>query len=57
MYDRRRAAGDRHPAALRRLYARLLGSLHHCLRHHLHYDETIAFPPPPAEAAEAQGGT
>lgn len=44
LYDRRREAGDRHAAALRRLYARLLGSLHHCLRHNVAYSETRAFP-------------
>ena len=30
-YDRRRDAGDRHTAAQRNLYGRLLGCLHHCL--------------------------
>jgi len=30
-YDRRRAAGDGHPAALRNLFNRFLGQLHHCL--------------------------
>ncbi|WP_433531275.1 IS110 family transposase [Micromonospora sp. CA-263727] len=44
LYDRRRAAGDRHAAALRRLYARLLGCLHHCLRHGIVYDEQRAWP-------------
>ncbi|MDG4803613.1 IS110 family transposase [Micromonospora sp. WMMD980] len=43
LYDRRRAAGDRHPAALRRLYAHFLGSLHYCLRHHVHYRDELAF--------------
>ncbi|MFJ8582859.1 transposase [Micromonospora sp. NPDC093277] len=46
LYDRRRDAGDRHAAALRRIYAHLLGSLHHCLRHGIHYDESRAFPQP-----------
>ena len=30
-YDRRRDAGDRHAAAQRNLFGRLLGCLHHCL--------------------------
>ena len=30
-YDRRRDAGDRHTAAQRNLFNRLLGCLHHCL--------------------------
>ncbi|MEU1813362.1 IS110 family RNA-guided transposase [Micromonospora aurantiaca (nom. illeg.)] len=47
LYDGRRAAGDRHPAALRRLYARLLGCLHYCLRTDTLYQETRAFPPHP----------
>jgi hypothetical protein len=32
-YDRRKAAGDRHVAAQRNLFNRLLGCLHHCLHH------------------------
>ena len=32
-YDRRRARGDGHAAALRNLYNRFLGQLHHCLAH------------------------
>ncbi|MGI5214930.1 IS110 family transposase [Plantactinospora sp. CA-290183] len=44
LYDQRREAGDRHAAALRRLYAHLLGSLHHCLRHNIIYQEQRAFP-------------
>jgi transposase len=43
-YDRRRNAGDRHAAALRNLFSRLLGCLHHCLATGQHYDETTAFP-------------
>jgi len=43
-YDRRRDAGDRHTAALRNLYNRFLGCLHHCLVTRQHYDETTAFP-------------
>ncbi|MBO0821132.1 MAG: IS110 family transposase [Nocardiopsaceae bacterium] len=43
-YDRRKAAGDRHAAAQRNLYGRLLGCLHHCLTTRQHYDEATAFP-------------
>jgi transposase len=45
-YDRRRDRGDGHAAALRNLYNRFLGQLHHCLRTGQHYDETTAFGPP-----------
>ena len=43
-YDRRKDDGDRHAAAQRNLFSRLLGCLHHCLATGQHYDETIAFP-------------
>jgi transposase len=43
-YDRRRDAGDRHTAAQRNLFNRLLGCLHHCLATGQHYNETTAFP-------------
>jgi len=43
-YDRRKDAGDRHAAAQRNLFGRLLGCLWHCLITGQHYDETIAFP-------------
>jgi transposase len=43
-YDRRKAAGDRHAAAQRNLFGRLLGCLHNCLTTGQHYDENIAFP-------------
>jgi transposase len=43
-YDRRRDAGDRHTAAQRNLFNRLLGCLHHCLATGQHYDEATAFP-------------
>ncbi|MDU0300368.1 transposase, partial [Streptomyces sp. PAL114] len=43
-YDRRRAAEDRHVAAQRNLFNRLLGCLHHCLTHRIPYDEETAFP-------------
>jgi hypothetical protein len=43
-YDRRKTDGDRHAAAQRNLFGRLLGCLHHCLLTGQHYDETTAFP-------------
>jgi transposase len=43
-YDRRRAAEERHVAAQRNLFNRLLGCLHHCLSHRITYDEQTAFP-------------
>src|SRR5256714_6469287 len=43
-YDQRRNAGDRHTAAQRNLFNRLLGCLHHCLQTRQHYNEQIAFP-------------
>jgi transposase len=45
-YDRRREAGDRHAAAQRNLFNRLLGCLHHCLTKRVRYNEATAFPPP-----------
>jgi hypothetical protein len=47
-YDRRKTAGDRHAAAQRHLFARMLGCLHHCLTTAQPYDETTAFPATPA---------
>ena len=43
-YDRRKTNGDRHAAAQRNLFSRLLGCLHHCLATGQHYDENTAFP-------------
>ena len=43
-YDRRREAGDRHAAAERNLFGRLLSCLHHCLATGQHYNEATAFP-------------
>jgi transposase len=43
-YDRRKAGGQRHAAAQRNLFGRLLGCLHHCLATGQHYDENTAFP-------------
>jgi len=44
-YDRRRAAGDRHAAAMRNMFNRLLGCLHHCLQTGQTFDPAKAFPP------------
>jgi transposase len=57
-YDQRRAAGDGHEAALRRLASKLIGQLHHCLQHRVPYDEATAWPqaenqPHPASPAAA----
>jgi transposase len=52
-YDRRRDDGDRHAAAQRNLFGRLLGCLHHCLATGQHYDETTAFPTRTAPLAAA----
>jgi transposase len=43
-YDRRKTAGDRHIAAQRNLFNRMLGILHHCLATGTKYDELTAFP-------------
>jgi transposase len=43
-YDRRKDAGDRHAAAERNLFSRLLGCLWHCLITGQDYDEATAFP-------------
>ena len=43
-YDRRKDTGDRHAAAQRNLFGRLLGCLHHCLITGCQYDEDTAFP-------------
>ncbi len=52
-YDRRKDAGDRHAAAQRNLFNRLLGCLHHCLASGQHYDEATAFPAQAAPLAAA----
>jgi transposase len=52
-YDRRRDASDRHAAAQRNLFSRLLGCLHHCLATGQHYDEATAFPAQAAQPAAA----
>ncbi|MFE3114391.1 IS110 family transposase [Kitasatospora indigofera] len=45
-YNRRRDTGDRYHAALRHLFNRMLGQLHHCLTTRQKFDEAIAFTPP-----------
>ncbi|MWA07578.1 IS110 family transposase [Actinomadura sp. LD22] len=50
-YQRRRDTGDSHPAALRHLFNRMLGQLHHCLQTAEAYDQTKAFPAAEATAA------
>ena len=52
-YDRRRTAGDRHTAAPRNLFNRLLDCLHHCLRTRQTYNEHVAFPTASAATEEA----
>lgn len=43
-YRARRVHGDRHSAANRHLFNKLLGQLYHCLQHGQIFDETKAFP-------------
>jgi transposase len=45
-YPARRATGDRHAAALRKLFNLMLGKLHHCLTTRQLYNPTTAFPAP-----------
>jgi transposase len=42
----RREHGDRHAAALRNVFNRLIGCLYHCLQSGRVYDEATAFPTP-----------
>lgn len=44
-YDRRRAGGERHTAALRNMFNKMLGSLYHCLQTGTRYDPSRAFAP------------
>ncbi len=44
-YHRRRETGDRYCAALRHLFNRMIGQLHHCLTTRQKSDEAIAFTP------------
>jgi transposase len=50
-YRHRRENGDRHAAANRHLFNKLLGQLHHCLQHGQTFDEAKAFPAPLRDAA------
>ena len=52
-YDRRRDDGDRHAAAQRNLFGRMLGCLHKCLTIGQHYDEATAFPAPTKKISRA----
>jgi transposase len=52
-YDRRKKDGDRHAAAQRNLFSRLLGCLHHCLATGQHYNENTAFPAGTAKLPQA----
>ena len=52
-YDARRAAGDTHEAALRRLASKLIGQLHHCLKHRVLYNEQAAWPQPKPASSKA----
>jgi transposase len=52
-YDRRRAAGDKHAAAMRNLFNRFLGCLHHCLQTGQLFDPAKAFPNSPARTITA----
>lgn len=51
-YDRRRATGDRHAAAVRNTFNRLLGCLHHCLQTGQTFDAGKAFPASPAQQSQ-----
>jgi len=52
-YLARRDHGDRHAAALRHLYNRMLGQLYHCLQTSQTYDPIKAYGPPPTPPAQA----
>jgi transposase len=52
-YRQRRAAGDTHEAALRRLGNKLVGQLHHCLQHRELYREDIAWDTTPPKQSTA----
>jgi len=49
-YDQPRERGDRHVAALRHLFNRFVGQLHHCLQTGQPYDPIKAFGAPQADA-------
>ncbi|MET7931510.1 hypothetical protein ABZT43_48410 [Streptomyces sp. NPDC005349] len=50
-YDSRRTGGERHTAAPRNLFNKLLGCLYHCLQKRALYDSEQAFAPHVARAA------
>jgi transposase len=50
-YRARRDHGDRHAAASRHLFNKLIGQLHHCLQNRQLFDETKAFQQPPLDTA------
>lgn len=52
-YQRRRGRGDRHAAALRHLFNRMLGQLYHCLQTGQTYDEAKAWNLPPSNTPAA----
>jgi hypothetical protein len=52
-YDRRRKTNERHTAAQRNLFNRLIGILHHCLQTGQTYDEPKAFKTTSATALAA----
>ncbi|MFC9609075.1 IS110 family transposase [Streptomyces niveus] len=52
-YRRRRTGGDWHMQALRHLFNRMLGQLHHCLLARVPFDEAIAVPAVPQPAGTA----
>jgi transposase len=59
-YDRRRTVGDGHNAALRNLFNRMLGQLHHCLTARTGYDPQRAWQPipePPLHPTEPADGS
>ena len=51
-YDRRRAAGDKHAAAMRNVFNRFLGCLYHCLQTGQTFDPAKAFPTTPTPERE-----
>jgi hypothetical protein len=52
-YDRQRARGASHNAALRQLANRLTGILHGCLKTRTRYDEATAWPQQAAHAGKS----
>ena len=52
-YDRRRAAGDKHAAAMRNVFNRFLGCLYHCLQTGQLFDPAKAFPNTPTRTITA----